>query len=238
MEKINSILKQRIDNMNDSIAHYQVLATLFLYPGKINSQDILAVDKILKKNYPQAAAELQAFTDFVSVAPKKSWEEIFTRSFEVQAITTLDLGYIIFGDDYKRGSLLVSLTKEYKAAGIDCGTELPDHLPNILKLLPHIKDADALQDLVTMIIFPALTAIIAEFDPGKIDKNNRAYKKYYKTLIERSADCATIYELPLKALSLVLQKDFNLDDQAKADAFQTIDFLQSITAEIRTEKKY
>lgn len=224
--------------MNESIAHYQDLATLFLYPGKITHRDILAVDNFLKKNYPSAAAELQPFTDFVAVTPKENWEEIFTRSFEVQAITTLDLGYIIFGDDYKRGSLLVNLTKEYKAAGIDCGTDLADHLPNVLRLLPYIKDTDTLQDLVTMIIFPALTTIIAEFDPGKIDKKNRAYKKHYRTLIERSTDCATIYELPLKALSLVFQKDFNLDDQAKADTVQTIDFLQSITTEIKTEKEY
>jgi hypothetical protein len=40
---------------------------------------------------------------------------LFTRSFDVQAVTTLDLGYIVFGEDYKRGELLVNRAPEFLA---------------------------------------------------------------------------------------------------------------------------
>ena len=51
--------------------------------------------------------------------PSRKWEEIYTRTFDVQAITTLDVGYVLFGDDYKRGELLVNLNNEHTKAGND-----------------------------------------------------------------------------------------------------------------------
>ena len=48
-------------------------------------------------------------------------QEVFTRSFDVQSITTLGVGYVMFGDDYKRGEMLVNLNRELRDAGIDPG---------------------------------------------------------------------------------------------------------------------
>ena len=45
-----------------------------------------------------------------------------------QVLATLDIGYVLFGDDYKRGELLANLNQEHRKANNDCGTELADHL--------------------------------------------------------------------------------------------------------------
>ena len=65
--------------------------------------------------------------------------ELYLRTFDVQAITTLDIGYVLFGEDYKRGALLAGLSAEHKKVSNDCGIELADHLPNVLRLLPKME---------------------------------------------------------------------------------------------------
>ena len=63
------------------------------------------VQAFLDWKYPEAGAVLKGFTAFADRATLDKQEELFTRSFDVQAVTTLDLGYVLFGDDYKRGAL-------------------------------------------------------------------------------------------------------------------------------------
>ena len=72
-------------------------------------------------------------------------QELHTRTFDVQSLTTLDIGYVLFGDDYKRGALLSNLNQEHSRAENDCRGELADHLPNLLRLIPKLKDQDLLE---------------------------------------------------------------------------------------------
>ena len=90
-------------------------------------------------------------------------QEIFTRSFDVQAITTLGVGYVMFGDDYKRGELLVNLNREHREAGVECGTELPDHLPNVLACSAGGRIRRSSAEFVEEILHPALRMMIEEF---------------------------------------------------------------------------
>ena len=127
-------------------------------------------------------------------------QELFTRSFDVQAIATLDLGYVLFGDDYKRGELLANLNREHVDAKNDCGTELADHLPNILRLMSVLQDEELIEDLAYAIVGPALLEMIGEFDSDRLEKKNESYRKHYKTLIETPAvqvEAVTLYKLAL-----------------------------------------
>ena len=95
----------------------------------------------------------------------------------MQAITTLDVGYVLFGDDYKRGELLVNLNREHREAGNECNGELADNLSNLLPLLSKMKNHDIRTDLVEIIIMPGLNKIIKEFDSKNIVLKNKAYQK-------------------------------------------------------------
>jgi nitrate reductase assembly molybdenum cofactor insertion protein NarJ len=98
------------------------------------------------------------------------------KTFDVQAICYLDIGYVLFGEDYKRAQLLVNLQNEHQKAGIDCGTELGDHLPNVLSLLSKTDDPDFAEELGFIVTTPAIRFMLIKF---KDIKNN-----YYKVLLE------------------------------------------------------
>jgi nitrate reductase molybdenum cofactor assembly chaperone len=221
--------------MNELKDHYTRLAALFCYPDAEFAARVREVQAFLDETCPDASKELKEFTEFASQASLVELEELYTRSFDVQAAATLDLGYVLFGDDYKRGALLVNLSGEHREAGVDCGHELPDHLPNVLQLLDAIRKPRLREELVQRIVAPALRRIIEEFDPDKLEKKNKTYIRQYKTLIERSERYAVVYRKPLQALYTVLERDFDVGEDQKPAAVQPSRFLHSIGTELKLE---
>jgi nitrate reductase assembly molybdenum cofactor insertion protein NarJ len=208
-------MKEKISHI-----HYEMFASILSYPEEGMIEKIESVQELLNQNYPDAAEIMIEFTGFAKSVVYRKWEEIYTRTFDVQAITTLDMGYVLFGDDYKRGELLVNLSKEHTKAGNDCGTELADNLPNLLRLLNKVEDKDFENDLIYLIIKPALKKIISEFDIRNIDKKNKVYEKHHKTLIQIENNYGTVYQSLLKTLLNVLNKDFIESDKTPADENQ------------------
>src|SRR3970282_2954892 len=136
-------------------AHYCHVAELFDFPGPEFSARGGVLLGLLRENYPAAAGEVEHFLDAI---PERTLDlqELHTRTFDVQSLTPLDIGYVLFGNDYKRGALLSNLRREHAQAGNDCGSELADQLPNVLRLIPKLKDADLRDELVRQILGPAL----------------------------------------------------------------------------------
>ncbi len=108
---------------------YQLLAPLFEYPDADYPDRVRDINDYLRGSYADAALELGRFIDLLPADDVQAMQELFTRSFDVQAATTLDIGYVLFGDDYKRGILLANLNREHRNASIDTGTELADYVP-------------------------------------------------------------------------------------------------------------
>lgn len=200
--------------------HYELFASLLAYPDKGLLTKVEAAQEFINENYPDAADTMIEFTGFAETTLLWKWEEIYTRTFDVQAITTLDAGYVLFGDDYKRGELLVNLSKEHTNADNDCKTELADHLPNLLRLLGKLNNNDFKDDLIYLIIKPALKKIIDEFNSRNIDKKNKIYEKHHSTLIQQEKKYGTVYQSLLKTLLMVLDKDFADDQKTNSDESQ------------------
>ena len=217
--------------------HYHLLAPLFEYPDAGYPQRVRDIWKFLDEHYSGAATELDRFLTLLPSEDLLAMKELFTRSFDVQAATTLDIGYVLFGDDYKRGEMLANLNREHLEAEIDCGTELADHLPNLLRLMAAHKDEDLINDLASAILGPALCEMIREFASDRIEKRNVSFKKHYKTLIETPAvdsDAVTLYQFALKSLFQVLQQDFSLVETIPLKL--TSDFLASVGRENEIEE--
>ena len=222
-------------------AHYSHVAELFDFPLPGFAARGRALLAFLGERYPDAAVEVEHFLDAI---PERTLDlqELHTRTFDVQSLTTLDIGYVLFGDDYKRGALLSNLSREHTQAENDCGGELADHLPNVLRLIPKLKDQALRDELVRELLVPALMLMIREFDPQRIEKKNASYQKHYKTLIEPARGSeSTIYSRALKAALCVLAEDF----QAGATITrlsnwnrrpQTVDFLGLVAKEMEIEQ--
>ncbi len=223
-----------------SLAHYERFAALFDYPQSDYPSVVRVLCDLLETRYPAAANELEAFAralpgDGGALLEEQLDEvqEIFTRSFDVQSITTLGVGYVMFGDDYKRGEVLVNLNREHREVGVDCGTELPDHLPNVLRLVARWQDPEIRAEFVEEILHPALRMMIEEFGSSRMQERNRLYKKHFKTLIASSEERGTIFRIPLAALVAVLEEDFSFSPREISEPAS--DFLRSIDRELEIE---
>jgi nitrate reductase assembly molybdenum cofactor insertion protein NarJ len=216
---------------------YQTLAPLFEYPDAGYPDRVRNIHEYLSGHYPDAAAELGRFVDLLPSGDTQAMQELFTRSFDVQAATTLDIGYVLFGDDYKRGMLLANLNREHRAASIDTGTELADYVPNLLRLMAAIEDEEVLHDLAYAILGPALLEMISEFSTERVEKRNVSYQKHYKTLIDSPAvasDAVTLYQFALKSLYAVLKQDFALIETMPLE--RSNEFLASVSRENKIEE--
>ena len=219
--------------MNKQLLEYNKIANLFVFPSDQDFVDkVRNVQQYFRKVLPETANTLQPFTEIIESVTGIEMEDLYVRTFEVQSITTLDIGYIVFGDDYKRGELLVNLNKEHKKYGIDCGSELADNLSNVLKLLNVLKDEELRDDLVNKIIVPALIKMIDGFGEGQIAAKDKVYVKHHKTLIEKHS-AFTIYKHALLALYQALNHDFDIKIEEQPQ--RSGGFLSSIKQEITIE---
>ncbi len=209
---------------------------MFEYPDEDFPGNVRDILDHLSGGYADAATELGRFMDLLPCHDLQAMQELYTRSFDVQAATTLDIGYVLFGDDYKRGILLANLNREHRNASIDTGTELADYVPNLLRLMAVIEDEDVLRDLAYAILGPALLEMIGEFSTERIEKRDISYEKHYKTLIETPAvasEAVTLYQYALKALYAVLKQDFSLIETMPLK--RSSDFLASVSRENQIE---
>jgi nitrate reductase assembly molybdenum cofactor insertion protein NarJ len=216
--------------------HFRLLADLFDYPDAVFPERVQRALTTIGTHCPVAVADVEQFLALLPDDDLIAMQELYTRTFDVQAITTLDLGYVLFGDDYKRGELLSNLNREHTQHQNDCGSELADHLPNVLRLIPLLDDEDLVSELVTEIVAPALSQMIGEFSPQRVQKKYESYQKQYKTLIEQprsSTAVATLYQHALKALYAALKADFKIVE--KIPILATSDFLKSLNTENEIE---
>lgn len=249
---MDMILKNNTSCINSGLANYNLLATVFVYPNNDEyKEDINNVYQYLNQTFAEAATTLKPFLDFVNQSSVVDIQELFLRSFDVQAITTLDIGFILFGEDYKRGKLLVHLNEEHNKVGNKCETELSDHLPNLLRLLPKMEDEEMRNEIATLLVLPAVEKMVSEFSLDKIEKKDKVYKKHQKVLLDYSQNNRTIFQNTLMALFMVLQRDFNYyginnsSTETEVNRNKTLnefeakeikDFSENIETEMLTEK--
>lgn len=219
--------------MNKKILDYNKIANLFVFPQKDDYVDnVKGVQKYLDEALPEVGEFLKPFTKVVSAVSKYELEDLYLRTFEVQSITTLDIGYVAFGDDYKRGELLVNLNKEHQTYGIDCEGELADNLANVLKLICVLEDKKLLFDLINKLVAPALVKMIQGFGDNQLLAKEKVYLKHHKTLLDKH-ESFTIYKHALFTLYKALDHDFTIKIQEEPQ--RSGGFLSSIKQEISLE---
>lgn len=191
---------------------YGLLASMLEYPQNNSYKNlIISVFDKLKVEMPEAVESMEYFMDFINEATLSEMQELYLRSFDVQAITTLDIGFVLFGEDYKRGQLLVNLNREHRDANNTCSTELADSLPNVLNLISKMTNVEMRDEIASKLVIPAVVKMSSEFSSEKILKKDEIYKKHLKTLIDFSQKYRIVYKTLLDTLLIVLKRDFEYD---------------------------
>jgi nitrate reductase assembly molybdenum cofactor insertion protein NarJ len=189
--------------------HYALLGQLFKYPTDMKY--VTRVNEcytMIQEKYPELAPDFSSFVNFVNTSDFFKIEETFNLTFHIQAICYLDLGYVLFGEDYKRGEFLVNMKVEHEKINHDYGCELADNLPVVLELVSLIKDEDFLDELGVRILIPALEKMTKEFDQARIALRQKINKKKERVVLDKDENIGSIYSIPIQTLYNILRHDF------------------------------
>lgn len=190
---------------------YIALAKLFMYPQKGYQNNVRQTTQLLEAHYPDAAVVFKRFANVVLKKSPEQIEEIFGVTFHIQAICYLDIGYVLFGEDYSRGSFLVNMKREQEKIGHDCGEELADNLPHVIMLLTKSQDSEFVHELTTNILIPAVAKMLKEFEVGKMALRQKVIKKKEKAIIMENVAEGNIYQNAIQTLLRVLHTDYPLE---------------------------
>lgn len=160
-----------------TLDHYTPLSRIFTYP----EPDLQGFSdtwlQIVLKYDPAFRVKLDPFIKHLRDSPLAFQQEYYISTFDVQALCFLDVGYVLFGEDYQRGVFLVHMKREQEKACNDCGCEMPDHLPNMLTLIPKLEDGEFAEELVCSVLIPAIREMVVKFG-----KNKNLYKDLLELL--------------------------------------------------------
>lgn len=210
------------------------MADVFSYPSLDFGERVEKVYQDLLEEEPEAAEEMRPFRDKVRGEGLGTLEQLYQGTFDIQAITTLDISYVLFGDDYKRGQMLSYLQRDQRSLGIDTGTELPDHLSNFLITLARLKDDVLRDDLVKKALLPALEQILEDFGEERMEQKKKLYRKYHKGILETPESTSYLFIHPLRALKTILEGSFG-EKEEEMPSGDAMGFLGNLDREIAVE---
>jgi nitrate reductase delta subunit len=110
----------------------------------------------------KAVDSLWRFAAAVAPLSEDEREELYTRTFDINPVGALEIGWHLFGEDYHRGALLVRLRMELRRHGIEEAGELPDHLTRVLTLLDRMA-ADEAGEFAGACVLPAVEKMLDGF---------------------------------------------------------------------------
>jgi len=157
---------------------------------------------------------LSQFSLFVTETEKLSLselQELYTRTFDLSPVCALDIGYHLFGENYKRGVFLANLRET--EAPFDLGQEhqLPDYLPVLLRLLTRLDDEELRGSLIVDCMIPALEKMLKTLSEGENPYRNLIAAANTKLKSEAGAYPATIQRAHLPILQAAAFSETNAD---------------------------
>lgn len=126
------------------------LADLLEYPGADWPQRLAAGRAAL------GGAVLVEFSRQTTALPLAALQELYTLTFDLNPVASLEIGYHLFGENYKRGLFLANLRETEAQYALDEPRQLPDYLPVLLRLLARLADRELRDDLIAECMLPAL----------------------------------------------------------------------------------
>jgi len=155
----------------------QTFGELLSYPNERIKSSTSNCGRTLTQSDPCAAAALAGFIDFIERQNLPQIEEVFTSTFDLQALSYPYVGYQLCGESQARTMFLMKLQELYRTQKFSCGTELPDHLSVMLRFIGSVDDPQGNTEIIVDALLPALEKIIQG-----IEKQDHPYRNLLNAL--------------------------------------------------------
>lgn len=144
---------------------FDELGELLRYPG---ADYLSRLDRACAESEPdESRALLQQFRAQAAAMSPQELQELYTRTFDLSPLCSLEVGWQLYGEDYARGSFLVYVRSKLREHGLAERGELPDHLANVLPLIGRLPREQA-EEVREGAALPALRKMLQPF----ADKTN------------------------------------------------------------------
>lgn len=143
------------------------LGELLRYPG---SDYLSRLDQACEESSrdDEFRALLQKFRTHVAALSLQDLQELYTRTFDLSPLCSLEVGWQLYGEDYARGSFLVYMRSKLREHSLAERGELPDHLANLLPLLGRMPAQQA-EELREAGALPALRKMMQPFSDNNLN---------------------------------------------------------------------
>jgi nitrate reductase delta subunit len=135
-------------------------ADLFRYPDITGKDRVLAAATALRRGDDELEAILEPFEQMFRHRDAIDLEELYTHTFDINPVCSLEVGWHLFGEDYSRGAFLVRMRERMRQVGVEETSELPDHLPQVLAVLGRVPDDEG-KSLSCEFVLPAVNKMLA-----------------------------------------------------------------------------
>lgn len=149
------------DQEQKELSIYVDLADLFEYPESNLARQI-AVDgnTDLSESFTNFRAGIENFS-------LSNLQELYTRTFDLNPVCALEIGYHLFGENYKRGEFLANLRETEAPFQLGQDKQLPDYMPVLLRLITKLDDEELRTALIAQCMVPAIDKMIASLKEGE-----------------------------------------------------------------------
>lgn len=134
---------------------FGLLATLLHYPEEGYAQQTERCRDAIAAKWPEAEAPLRNFFETIRNCSLEDLQTLYTATFDLNPLCSLEVGWHLFGENYERGEFLVKMRGELRRHGLAESGELPDHLSHAIALLGCMEQEDA-ASFAAACLFPAL----------------------------------------------------------------------------------
>ena len=149
-----------------SLSVFETLASLLEYPLEGWPLRLTGAKRELLTANPQLFPALLDFSRSVDHLSVAQIQEQYTQTFDLNPVCTLDVGYHLFGENYKRGVFLANLRETEEPFSLGQEHQLPDYLPVLLRLLTRLEDEELRISLIAECLVPAVEKMLEALSPS------------------------------------------------------------------------
>lgn len=166
---------------------FRLMARLLEYPREDLSGIAASCMDLLVPVSLEAAAALADFQTFIAETPLGRPQEVYTITFDLDAVCHPYVGHHIFGETYKRSSFMLGLKERYARCGLEMGSEVADHLALLVRFLSLCDDAAETDVIVRDALLPSLKQMLKEKDEVETEQEKLEAGKVKKPRVYQSA---------------------------------------------------